>query len=361
MAISASFSTGTGVLSETGDNQGNTITTSLDLAGNILVNGGAVPINGQPTIGNTTEIVASGGSGNDTISLDQTNGALPAAVLFGGNGNDVLTGGAGADQLFGGNGNDMLTGGDGNDILDGGNGNDTVVGGKGSDTAFLGTGDDTFIWNPGDGDDVVEGGAGFDTLDFRGANKGEAITISANGSRAEFIRTAGNIDMSGVERIQFEAQGLHADTIVINDLTGTGVRQVALDLGSNTLGGGDGNADTVTINSTNGRPITVSDHNNVVTVTGPASTVTISDFETNLDHLVINGQTVTVTDGQTVTLAPVSNHSALTQDDGSRAAGLALLGQHMASSFVAAGDGQGTTPAADQAPSHQPSLTHPHA
>jgi hypothetical protein len=343
MAINASFSAGTGVLSETGDNQGNTITTSRDLAGNILVNGGAVPINGQPTTGNTAEIVASGGSGDDTISLDQANGALPAAVLFGGNGNDVLNGG------------------DGNDILDGGNGNDTIVGGKGSDTAFLGTGNDTFIWNPGDGDDVVEGGAGFDTLDFRGANKGEAITITANGSRAEFIRAAGNIDMSGVERIQFEAQGQHADAITINDLTGTGVKQVALDLGSGALGGGDGNADTVTINSTNGHPITVSDHNGIVTVTGPASTVTISDFETNLDRLIINGQTVTVTDGQTVTLAPVSNHGAVTQNDGSRAAGLALLGQSMASTFVAPGDGQGATPVADQAPSHQPSLTHPHA
>ena len=133
----------------------------------------------------------------------------PAA---GNNGEDVLTGGTGADQLFGGNGNDTLTGGDGNDTLDGGRGDDTVVGGKGTDTAILGAGNDTFIWNPGDGNDVVEGGSGFDTLDFRGANISENIVISAGGSGALFTRANGNIDLNGVERIQFEAQGQHPTT-----------------------------------------------------------------------------------------------------------------------------------------------------
>ena len=119
MAIHASFHPATGVLVENGDNLGNTITTSRDAAGQISVNGGAVSIDGgQPTFDNTTEIVAFGGNGNDTISLG--NAVLPPAQLFGGNGNDVLTGGSGADQLFGGNGNDTLNGGDGNDILDGG-------------------------------------------------------------------------------------------------------------------------------------------------------------------------------------------------------------------------------------------------
>src|SRR5262249_54807720 len=98
MAISASFSASTGVLSEAGDNRSNSITTSRDLAGHVLVNGGAVPIDGDPTTANITQIVATGGNGDDTISLDETNGLLPAAQLFGGNGNDVLTGGAGADQ-----------------------------------------------------------------------------------------------------------------------------------------------------------------------------------------------------------------------------------------------------------------------
>ena len=36
---------------------------------------------------------------NDVISLNETNGPLPAAALFGGDGNDTLTGGTGDDQL----------------------------------------------------------------------------------------------------------------------------------------------------------------------------------------------------------------------------------------------------------------------
>ena len=55
MAITASFSKGTGVFTEFGDNLDNTITTSRDAAGNILVNGGAVTIPGdKPTVANTT-------------------------------------------------------------------------------------------------------------------------------------------------------------------------------------------------------------------------------------------------------------------------------------------------------------------
>jgi Ca2+-binding RTX toxin-like protein len=333
MAIDASFNPATGVLAETGDGLGNTITTTSNAAGQILVNNGAVSIDGgQPTVANTTEIVVSGGNGDDTISLG--NAALPPAQLFGGNGDDVLTGGSGADQLFGGNGNDTLNGGDGNDTLDGGAGDDTVVGGKGTDTAFLGAGNDTFIWNPGDGNDVVEGGSGFDTLDFRGANISETIVISAGGSGALFTRANGNIDLDGVERIQFEAQGQHADHITINDLTGTDVKQVAIDLGGGAAGGGDGQVDTVAINATDRDAITVTDNNGVITVSGLASTVTISNFDANgdLDQLFINGVSAS-----------------------------ALLGQHMASSFVPAGDAHGTMPITDQPSNQQPLLTQPHA
>jgi Ca2+-binding RTX toxin-like protein len=355
MAVKAIFSPST--LAVFGDDLDNTIITSRDAAGNILINGGAVSINGgQPTVFNTNQIVEFGGNGNDTISLD--NGALPSAQLFGGPGNDVLTGGAASDQLFGGAGNDTLNGGNGDDILLGGDGDDTVVGGRGTDTAVLGAGNDTFIWNPGDGNDAVVGQAGFDTLDFRGANISENIVISANGPAVKFARNNGNIDLNGVERIQFEAQGNHADNITINDLTGTDVKEVAIDLGA------DDQADTVSINATNGQAITVTDNNGVVTVSGLASTVTISNFDEDTDHLVINGQNVAVTDGQTVTVAAASSNTGATQtaSDGLHAASPALLGQFMASSFVTAGDGHGVTPITDQpATQQQPLLAQPHA
>ena len=365
MTIRAIFDPTAGVLTAIGDHRGDTITAARDAAGNILINGGAVSIDGgQPTVANTTLVQAFGGSGDDTISLDESNGVLPAAQLFGGRGNDMLTGGSGADQLFGGSGNDTLNGGAGDDRLYGGAGNDVVVGGKGTDTAFLGAGNDTFIWNPGDGNDVVDGGRGFDTLDFRGKTTGETFSIDANGSGATFNRTNGTIDLTRVERIQFEAQGQAADNITINDLTGTSVKQVAVDLGGGLPGGGDGQVDMVAIKSTTDHRITVTDRNGVVTVSGLASQVTLSDFEAGRDQLSINGQSVTVVDGQSVSIAPMSsNHTGgdSTAADGSHVRGLALLRQAMAASFVMAGAGHDGTPTTDQPLSHQPMLTHPHA
>src|SRR4051794_11921492 len=110
-----------------GDAFDNTITISRDAAGTILVNdnNGLVPITGRtPTVANTAALLVLGGSGNDTISLDETNGALPRARLLGGDGNDVLTGGSGADVLLGQRGDDILRGMGGPDQLVGGDGND---------------------------------------------------------------------------------------------------------------------------------------------------------------------------------------------------------------------------------------------
>ena len=44
MATTATFSPGAGVLSVSDDNLDNTIVASRDAAGNILINGGAVPV-----------------------------------------------------------------------------------------------------------------------------------------------------------------------------------------------------------------------------------------------------------------------------------------------------------------------------
>jgi hypothetical protein len=92
MAIKASFSAGAGSLSVFGDNLDNIIVASRDAAGKILINGGAVSVTGgQPTVLNTGLIQVFGQGGDDTISLNEANGALPAAQLFGEKGNDTLT------------------------------------------------------------------------------------------------------------------------------------------------------------------------------------------------------------------------------------------------------------------------------
>jgi hypothetical protein len=313
--------------------------------------------------------ILSGGNGNDTL-----NGGAGDDTLFGGNGNDTLNGGAGDDTLFGGNGNDTLNGGAGNDTLDGGRGDDTVVGGKGADKAFLGAGNDTFVWNDGDGSDVVEGQAGFDTLVFNGKDDttAEQMSISANGSRATLFRTQGtiNMDLNSVERIELNALG-GDDNVTINNLTGTDVKEVAIDLGVGADNitidaqtgtglkqfaidlGADDQADTVKI-ATNGQ-FTVTDVHGVVTVSDLASTVTIANFHEGTDHLFINGQEFPV-----VAAASTNTGGTSTASDGSHAANLALLSQHMASSFVAGGDGHGATPIANQSETQQPLLTHPH-
>ena len=83
MAIKATFSAA-GLLSEIGDGVDSTIATRRDAAGQLFVNGGVVPINGgQATVANTATIQVLGQGGNDTIALEESNGALPAAQLFG--------------------------------------------------------------------------------------------------------------------------------------------------------------------------------------------------------------------------------------------------------------------------------------
>src|SRR5262249_33923760 len=144
MAVTASFSNGT--LTEFGDTLDNTITTSRNAAGEILVNGGAVSVvGGTPTVANSSPIPVFGPGGAATPAWSEVNGALPAALLFGGAGNDVLTGGSGGDQLFGQADNDTLLGKGGNDFLFGGDGNDTLTGGDGDDQMFGESGDDRLI------------------------------------------------------------------------------------------------------------------------------------------------------------------------------------------------------------------------
>ena len=137
-------------------------------------------------------------------------------------------------------------------MLNGGDGNDFVDGHQGADVASLGAGDDAFQWDAGDGSDTVDGQAGDDLLAFNGANVAEKFVISANGTRSRFTRDVGNItmDLNSIERVDANALGA-TDTVTVNDLTGSGVSDVALDLAA-TPGGttGDGVGDNVIVNAT---------------------------------------------------------------------------------------------------------------
>jgi Ca2+-binding RTX toxin-like protein len=131
-----------------------------------------------------------GGSGNDSLTGDSRNNLLSGLSgndilrggpgddsLFGDDGNDVLNGGPGNDFLFGGiiglGGNDVLNGGPGNDVLNGGNQKDTLKGGLGDDTLIGGGDRDYLVFANGGGHDTVadfETGSQGDYLDLRGVS-----------------------------------------------------------------------------------------------------------------------------------------------------------------------------------------------
>jgi Ca2+-binding RTX toxin-like protein len=419
-AVTASFFPTAAQLSVYGDSLNNTISVSRDAAGKILVNGGAVNVvGGTPTVANVNYISVFGLGGNDTIEFDEANGALPRGLLFGGDGNDVITGGSGGDQifgqtgndtllgkggidlLFGGAGNDVLTGGDANDqafgeagndrmiwnpgddtdlneggadtdtvevnggngaeqftatangtrvrfdrlnpapfsldigtseklvlnanggddsfsatgnlaalmsfTIDGGTGNDTLLGTngvdailggdgndfidgqQGNDVALMGAGEDNFQWDPGDGSDVVEGQDGTDEMLFNGANIGEVIDLSANGGRLRFTRNIANIvmDTNDVETVSFNALG-GADQVTVNDLSGTDVTDVNVELKSSG-GGGDGAADSVIVNGTNGDDVIQAFGDaSAASVIGLATRVNVFSSEPITDRIIMN-------------------------------------------------------------------------
>ncbi len=251
-AVTASFSQG--VLTNFGDVLDNTMTISRNAAGQLLVNGGAVPVlGGTPTVANTNLIQMFGLGGNDVMTLNEAQGALPRANMFGGAGNDTITGGSGGDMLFGQAGNDILLGKGGDDFLFGGSENDTLTGGDGDDQVFGESGDDRFIWNPGDDTDLWEGGAGIDTAQVNGGGGAEDFTVTANGTRVRFDRldpAPFSIDIGTMENLvvhmnggddTFSATGNLAALIKITVDGGAGNDTILGSNGADLLLGGDGN------------------------------------------------------------------------------------------------------------------------
>jgi Ca2+-binding RTX toxin-like protein len=211
------------------------------------------------------------------------------------------------------------------------------------------------------------------------------------------------MDLNHTETVDIGTRG-GTDTVTVDDLSTTDVKQVNVDLGAIPGSvGGDGAPDTVVINGTNASDtIIVTNDNGVVTVTGLATTVTITNFEAD-DRLVIQGlggdDVITATGltgmlfsadggegadvlvgspgsdmltggpgddvligngGQDVLDGGTGNNVVLNAATQAPPA-TALLGQFMASSLIMAGDGLGTAPIADPQTSQAPLLAQPHA
>jgi Ca2+-binding RTX toxin-like protein len=223
--------------------------------------------------GANDSLVVNALGGNDGVTAT----TLPAGVI-----KLTVDGGAGDDTILGSQGVDVFRGGDNDDFLFGDNGNDV---------AFMGAGDDVFQWDPGDGNDTLEGQDGTDTMLFFGSGASENVNVVANGGRVVFTRDVANVtmDLDDVEDIDFRALG-GADNVVVGDLTGTDMKRNDLDLrGPN--GGGDGAADTVTVNGTQGADVFgAAGDAGGVNVFGLPATVNVFSPEQANDRLILNAQ-----------------------------------------------------------------------
>ena len=191
-----------------------------------------------------------GGSGNDTLTGNTLNNTLNGNdgddVLSGGDGNDTLNGGVGNDTLNGGNGNDALNGGAGADALDGGDGDDKLYGESGNDTLVGGAGNETYVFNtntPLDSDTVTDS-AGNDYLYFVGSTNNLTVNISL--TTPQVVNSNLTLTLASATSIEHIYGGSGNDTLTGNTLNNTlnghgGDDVLSGDDGNDTLVGGAGN------------------------------------------------------------------------------------------------------------------------
>lgn len=153
-----------------------------------------------------------GGSGNDAIS-----GNANDNTLVGKDGTDTIDAGAGNDAAHGGAGADTIHGNDGDDLLHGGTGDDTLYGDDGLDTLFGGDGADTF---------VLEATSAFNDVDvikdFSAAD-GDAINVA---DILDGYYTAGVDDIT--EFVQITDDGADSTLAIDQDGTAKGTNFVTL-------------------------------------------------------------------------------------------------------------------------------------
>ena len=254
-----------------------------------------ITVTGSGTIAQTYSL----GGGNDTFNA--TSGAYGtggsafagAVTVYGGLGDDTLTGGNGNDVLYGDLGNDTLSGGtsatdqdmlwggggtgdtatyaarsaavsitvgagladggydDGEsgefddvksdvEIVRGGSGADTFVGTSGDQTFYGGAGNDTFdmglLASTGAGNDTVYGEAGTDTVTY--ASRLEAVTVTMDLN----VANDGNATASEADNIRDDVENFICPTAaVVCTVTGNGLNNsITGGAGADVLSGGAG-------------------------------------------------------------------------------------------------------------------------
>ncbi|MDX0692912.1 hemolysin type calcium-binding protein [Sinorhizobium medicae] len=258
------------------------VTLTGGTAATVFINGVA-----EDTIANIENVY--GGSGDDFITGDAQNN-----LFRGGGGNDVLDGGAGNDtadytdkttsvvvtlagatpvtvfvngiaedtisnfeNVYGGSGNDILTG-DGRDNILRGEGGDDILNGGGGDDSLSG-------W---DGNDTVDGGNGIDTFDLR--EKTSSVVVQLNGANAATV-FVGGVAEDTIRNVENIVGGSADDTLIgdaaANKLSGArGNDWLVGGAGADILDGGE-DSDTADYSDKQAAIVAALNGSNPVTVT----------------------------------------------------------------------------------------------
>jgi len=215
---------------------------------------------------------AFGYGGEDTI----TGRNISNDFLYGGTGNDQLSGLAGDDFLFGQDGSDLLSGDGGIDALFGGRGHDRLDGGSGRDQLYGGAGNDTYIVDQA-ADSVRE-------------LAGEGVDTVLSTTRVYSLNRPGLEAQTQVEHLSFIGTGNFTGTgnALANRLTG-GVgndRLYGLD-GQDSLIGGAGND---RLDGGGGRDfLTGGEGADQFVFSATSGADRVLDFQNDVDVLVISG------------------------------------------------------------------------
>jgi Ca2+-binding RTX toxin-like protein len=256
---------------------------------------------------NVTRIEGDFGTKNDQLLLRPGVGTFrPGSITIsvsGGADNDVLVNQSSAPAtLSGGDGDDVLLSQGSSDLLDGGNGKDVLSGGAAANLRG-GNDDDQLNWQTDLGRPLsFDGGAGKDTLTVTGTNAAEAFKLGGSSSGLTIGVGTNSTTAIGIESVSLTGRG-GADTaeVSIGGLAAAGVTNVVTDLslmqgptsagsnGSNTAAlVDDGAIDGVTIIGTAANEVyDVATSGNDVKVTVGSFTLTIASPSKGIDTLAI--------------------------------------------------------------------------
>ena len=261
------------------------------------------------------------GAGNDTIIGGDTTNSV-GDTIFGGDGNDSISGLWGADSLEGGLGDDTIDGGDQGDTIYGGDGNDVIDAGE---------------ENAAGDDDLVYGGVGNDTITSTETDAGSNDTLYG-GDGNDVISTMGGAASLYGDAGADTLSGGNADDQLFG---GDGNDSLASGSGNDTLYGGLG--DDVLNSGIGNDSVFAGAGNDIVAISDDHGVDTI-DGGTDYDQVVF----ATPTSSQGVTVNLTGNGAGTYDFDGTAGAGTftaieQFSGTVYADTFNAGASTDGTT------------------